>query len=186
MTDPFQQALHTAAVGNRTLAALAVFCANVLLFALVAGLAAVGLRHRHRLTWGLAARVAVSAAVAVLLTLLLGPAVLDPRPYLAEHYAPLAHVAGDNGFPSDHTLVAALLACWVWWLDRRLLPLFLAGLIAVMAGRLAIGAHHSLDVLGSVAFALIGFAVASWLPLPAGWNSRLLFPAGMGRGPVSS
>ena len=182
MTDPIQQALHTAAVGNGTLAALAVFCANVLLFVLTLALAALAFFYRQRLTWGLAARVAASLAVAVLLTLLLGRTVLDPRPYLAEHYAPLAHVASDNGFPSDHTLVAALLAYWVWWLDRRLLPLFLTGLTLVMVGRLAIGAHHSLDVLGSVAFALIGFAAASWLPLPANWDSRQLFPDRAGRG----
>lgn len=181
MTDPFQQALHTAAVGNGTLAALAVFCANVLLFVLVVVLAAVAFFNRQRLTRGLAARVAASLAVAVLLTLLLGRTVLDPRPYLVEHYAPLAHVASDNGFPSDHALVAALLACWVWWLDRRLLPLFLAGLIAVMAGRLAIGAHHSLDVLGSVAFALTGFTAASLLRLPAAWESRRLLPRRAGR-----
>ncbi len=70
MTNPFRQALHTGAVGN---AALAVFCANVLLFVLLAGLAVVSLLNLRRLSRGLVARMAVSLAMAVLLGLVAGP-----------------------------------------------------------------------------------------------------------------
>jgi membrane-associated phospholipid phosphatase len=179
MTDPLQQALHTAAAHSAPLAAIAVFCANLLLFVLAGALAALGMGRLRQITWGLAARVALSLGVATLLTLLSKAVIDDPRPYLAEHYTPLAHAAADNGFPSDHTLVAALLAGWAWWLDRRLLPVFVAGTMLVLLGRLAIGAHHTLDVLGSLGFALAGLLLAARLLRPGahpGWASRLLLP----------
>ncbi len=176
MTDALQQFLHAAAAHNAVLAALAVACATSLLFVLVAGLAALGLTQLRRIHWALVVRVAVSLMVAGALTLLLNRWIQDPRPFVAEHYAPLAHVNNDNGFPSDHTLVAALLACWAWWMDRRWAGLFIAGLLAVMLGRLAIGAHHSADVVGSVVLALSGFALASVLPLPLTWRQRPLLP----------
>lgn len=166
MTDPLQRALHAAAVHSPFLAALAVFCANLLLFVLMGAsgvLAALAL-VRGRLTWGFAARVAVSLAAAALLTLSLGHLVHDPRPYLAEHYRPLGHVSADNGFPSDHTLVAALLTGWTGWLGRRWLLPFALGTLAVLLGRLAVGAHHTLDVLGSVLIAATGLAVAGVIP----------------------
>ncbi len=177
MTDALQRTLHAAALAHPLLGTAAVFCANGLLFVLVLALAGLLWRRRRQVTYGLLARMAVSLLVATVLTVVFGHLVPDPRPYLAEHYAPLAHVAADNGFPSDHTLVAALLTGWAAWLSRRGWPTFAAGLAAVMLGRLAIGAHHTLDVLGSVAFAAAGLALAPRLRLPAGWQTRPLWPA---------
>lgn len=71
MTDLFQQTLHSAATQSPALAALAIFCANDLLFVLVALMVFLGALNLRRLTWSLVARVAVSLAVAALLTLLL-------------------------------------------------------------------------------------------------------------------
>ncbi|CAM3602221.1 phosphatase PAP2 family protein [Deinococcus frigens] len=175
MNDTLQAALHATALGSPALTALAVFCANVLLFGLVALLAALLLLRLKSLTPALLARMAVSLLVSTLLTLLLGHLIADPRPYLAEHYAPLAHVAVDNGFPSDHTLIVALLLGWAWWLDRRWWPVFAAGLLAVLLGRLAIGAHHSLAVLGSVGIASAGLLIAAQIPWPTTWPTRLPF-----------
>lgn len=177
LPDSLQALLHAQAAHHALLGRLAVFCATTLLYLLVAALAALGLTRRPQLTWGLAARVTLSLAVAAGLTLLLGGLVPDPRPYLTGHYRPLTHVAADNGFPSDHALIAALLTGWAGWLARRAAPLFALGLLLVMLGRLAIGAHHSLDVLGSVVFAGTGLAAAARLRLPAGWQTRPLLPA---------
>ncbi|CAM3156455.1 Phosphatidic acid phosphatase type 2/haloperoxidase domain-containing protein [Deinococcus saxicola] len=175
MTDSLQQALHAAAAGSLALSGVAVFCANVLLLVLVALLAALLLRHLRTLTPALLARMTLSLLVATLLTLLLGRLIVDPRPYLAENYVPLAHVAADNGFPSDHTLIAALLLGWACWLERRWWPVFAAGLLAVMLGRLTIGAHHTLDVLGSVIIAGVGLLIAALVPWPTNWLTRVPF-----------
>jgi membrane-associated phospholipid phosphatase len=176
MGDTLQQALHVSALGIPILAAVAVFCANSLLFGLVALLTVLLVLSRRALTPVRLFRMAASLLLATVLTLLLGHLIADPRPYLAEGYTPLAHVAADNGFPSDHTLVAALLLGWAAWLDRRWWPIFAAGLFAVMLGRLAIGAHHSLDVLGSVAIAGVGLSIAARVPFPHAWSTRWSLP----------
>ncbi|WP_188961166.1 phosphatase PAP2 family protein [Deinococcus aquiradiocola] len=177
MTDVLQRSLHASAAAHPLLAGVAVFCANDLLFVLLLALAAVAWQGRARVTWGFAARALLSGVVAALLTLALKGVIVDVRPYVAEGYLPLAHAASDNGFPSDHTLVAALLAGWAWWIHPRALPVFVAGTVAVLLGRLAIGAHHTLDVLGSLLYALLGLA-AGTLWRPAGtWTARTVLPA---------
>lgn len=107
MTNPFQQALHTGAVSK---AALAVFCANVLLFVLLAGLAVVSLLSQRRLSRGLVARMAVSLAMAVLLSLVAGPPpaplfVAGPIAVMARHLATRAHHSLDllGAWPSPRS-----------------------------------------------------------------------------------
>jgi len=48
--------------------------------------------------------------------------------------------------------------------------------VLVMIGRLGVGAHHTLDVLGSVAIVAVAARVARAIPLPARWAAPL-FPA---------
>lgn len=81
----------------------------------------------------------------------------DPRPFVSDGITPLIAHANDNGFPSDHTLLASLvgfvtLASLRW---AGALLLFLAVLVG--ASRVAVGVHHPIDVIGSFAFS--GLAV---------------------------
>ena len=179
MTDALQQSLHAAAANSGFLKTLAVLCANYLIVLMAAAFAGLAWMYRERVTREFVVRVALSGAIAFLCVLVLGPTVHDPRPYIAEHYEPLAHVASDNGFPSDHTLVVSLLTGWLLWLlpsaaRRRWLPVFALGVLAVAFGRLAIGAHHTLDVAGSVVIAALSVGLASLLRLPAPWQRPLL------------
>ncbi|THF88510.1 phosphatase PAP2 family protein [Deinococcus sp. KSM4-11] len=176
MTDPLQHALHTAATSGSFLRNLAVFCGTALLFVQVAGFTALAVRHRNRLDWRLAARILVSGVVALVVTQVLVRVVIDPRPYMVEHYTPLAHVSADNGFPSDHTLVAALLTGWAAWRFRRAWMAFAAGVLLIALGRLGIGAHHTLDVLGSVLIALVSLGAAHLWPYPTAWANRPILP----------
>ncbi len=93
-----------------------------------------------------------------------------------EHVRPLIPVARDNGFPSDHTLLAAFLTAALWWIDRRALAAFAVGTLLVMVGRLGVGAHHTLDVLGAVGIVAAAALVVAALPLPVAWNRPLLPP----------
>ena len=93
-----------------------------------------------------------------------------------EHVRPLIPVARDNGFPSDHTLLAAFLTATLWWIARRALAVFAVGTLLVMAGRLGIGAHHTIDVLGTVGIVAAAALVVAVLPLPVAWNWPLLPP----------
>jgi len=69
----------------------------------------------------------------------------------------------------------AWLTASLWWIDRRWAPAFVAGVVLVMIGRLGVGAHHTLDVLGSVAIVIVAALVARAIPLPARWSAPL-FP----------
>jgi len=93
-----------------------------------------------------------------------------------EHIHPVTPIARDNGFPSDHTLLATLLAASLCWVDRRLVSPFALVVVLVMAGRLAIAAHHPLDVLGSVLIVCAALSLATALPLPAGLQRPLPNP----------
>lgn len=65
---------------------------------------------------------------------------------------------GNAGFPSDHTLLGASLALAVWAVTRRkAVSIVLASLVIIMAtGRVLALVHSVADVVGAVAFALLG------------------------------
>ena len=181
MHDGIQQGLETLATGNMAAREVAIICATVLPYLLGAAWLIVAAWHRARLSAAIVVRWVMLAVLAYLAAKVLTSLVLDPRPYLVSHIRPLAPVARDNGFPSDHTLLAAALTAALWWLDRRLIAAFAAGTLLVMVGRLAIGAHHTLDVLGSVAIVLVAAFIAGAVPLPGPW-ARPLLPARLGSG----
>lgn len=109
-------------------------------------------------------RMAFFAVPAGLLTYALGllgnHLYFDPRPFVVGHFAPLIPHAPDNGFPSDHTLLASAFAAVGTFWDKRLgFALWL--IVALIAfARVYTGLHHPIDVLGSMAFALA--AVSAW------------------------
>ncbi|MGH7141795.1 MAG: phosphatase PAP2 family protein [Minisyncoccia bacterium] len=79
----------------------------------------------------------------------------DPRPFVVGHFMPLISHAPDNGFPSDHTLLASAFAAvgmfWNKWLG---LALWLIAIVIAVA-RVYVGVHHPLDVVASMVFAII-------------------------------
>jgi len=80
---------------------------------------------------------------------------VDPRPFVVGHFTPLIPHAPDNGFPSDHTLLASALAAIVMCYRTRL-AYFLWGLtLLIGTARVLAGVHHLVDILGSVIIALI-------------------------------
>ncbi len=108
------------------------------------------------------------AAVLTLLLSFLGAQIAaalynDPRPFVVGHYRPLIAHAADNGFPSDHSLLAAAIvavvafARWLWTL-----PFVLLGGM-VEAARIGAGLHHPIDVIGSDVVVIIAALVAAVL-----------------------
>lgn len=175
MRDGFQQALHELALSNIVTRDLVILCASVLVYLMgIAWLVAV-IRRRAMLTAIIAGRIVVLGVLAFVLAKVLGHVIVDPRPYLLAHTQPLISTAHDNGFPSDHTLLAAFLTASLWWIDRRVVPAFAAAALLVALGRLGIDAHHTLDVVGSMAITIVAALVACAVPLPRTWQ-RPLFP----------
>ncbi len=173
--DIVQQALESAASSSAVARAIAIVCADWLVYLMTAVLIGALIWRRDRLTVALTLRIVILAALAFALSLVTGALISDPRPFVVTHTQPLTTVTPDNGFPSDHVLLAATMTAALWWIDRRLMLLCAFLTLLIMLGRLAIGAHHTLDVIGSVALVLVAFLVANWLPLPTRWSQ---YPSG--------
>ncbi|HSX42902.1 MAG TPA: phosphatase PAP2 family protein [Candidatus Saccharimonadales bacterium] len=84
----------------------------------------------------------------------------DPRPFVVGHSTPYFPHSPDNGFPSDHTLLAAFLAYWVYLYRRNVGILLCVVALLIGAARVVAGVHHPMDILGSLVFACLGLASA--------------------------
>ncbi len=177
MSDVLQSALHSLAVQHPRLGQMAVFMGDKLWLVLVVAWVVLLLAYRRRLTWEFSARALIALVITGVLALLLSHLIPDPRPYIAEHYIPLSHVSSDNGFPSDHTLLAAFLSALLLWINWRWASVFAFFTVLVAMGRLAIGAHHTLDVVGSLLIVGVAVGLASWIRLPTAWKQKPIFAA---------
>ncbi|MCL4508333.1 MAG: phosphatase PAP2 family protein [Chloroflexi bacterium] len=175
--DLIQQSVESVAAASGVTVAIAIVFAAVLVFVLAGGWLLIAFNRRKTLTLATAVRCMLLFACAYTIARVLDHLILDPRPYIVEHVAPLMPVASDNGFPSDHVLLAAALTASMWWLSRRALPLFALGTLCVLLGRLGVGAHHTLDVLGSIAIDTVVAIAVTFLPLPQAWQQPLLATA---------
>ncbi|MDL2342402.1 MAG: phosphatase PAP2 family protein [Patescibacteria group bacterium] len=108
-------------------------------------------------------RFIITAVVGGLVTLVLAHIathlVASPRPFMVDHVAAFFSSARDNGFPSDHTLLASLAAFLTLAYSRRLgyLTLALAGLIGWC--RVLANVHHGIDVFGALVIGAISISL---------------------------
>ncbi len=112
----------------------------------------------------LAASAVVGLGLTLLLMTLLAHLHTDPRPFVQNpHLHPLIKHSADNGFPSDHSAAAGLLATLVA-LRNRMWGVGLAALaIVVGAARLAAHVHHLQDVLAGLAIGAAAAVIATLL-----------------------
>ena len=124
----------------------------------IVGAAAVAIAFRRfRLAMGLAV-----AGVSVYLLAELGKAIVDrqrPAELLAHVHLRGAPATG-NGYPSGHAAVAFALGviAWLWFGPRVRWAFFVAALI-VCFGRVYVGAHLPLDVVGGAALGVASGAI---------------------------
>lgn len=80
----------------------------------------------------------------------------DPRPFVTDPASrPLFPHPADNGFPSDHSAAAALMATLVFRYRRWVGLLIAAGAAAIAWARVAAHVHHGQDVLAGLAIGLV-------------------------------
>ena len=140
--------------------ALVIFAAKYLVFLLLL-LAAVFFATRPRALWKKIAWLScVSLPLAFILSRVAGHFYYHARPFVEFHFTPLIVHAADNGFPSDHVLLAFALAFIVWAVNKRwgLAFAILAALVAI--GRVSAGVHAWVDVIGSVILSGISVMIA--------------------------
>lgn len=143
--------------------------AKYLLYAMVVGFALVWLMaERRRGKVELAVGAILGLIVVLIFIKVASVSYFDTRPFVSiadggDGVTPLITHAPDNGFPSDHSAAAGLIATLVLLRRRWLAGVWFAlGALAVAWGRVASGVHHLLDVatglgVGAVA-AVVGVA----------------------------
>jgi undecaprenyl-diphosphatase len=111
----------------------------------------------------LAVEMAVGLLAVVVLVKVAGALHDDPRPFVSDPavHPWFAHPA-DNGFPSDHTAVAALTSLVVLRRRRTTGLVLLAVTVLIGASRVLAHVHHVQDIVAGVVIGLVG-AVAGVL-----------------------
>jgi membrane-associated phospholipid phosphatase len=85
----------------------------------------------------------------------------DPRPFVQNpSLKPMFPHPADNGFPSDHSAAAGLIAALVLWRSRAWGALFAVAALLVAAARVLSHVHHVQDVVAGLAFGVISFLIA--------------------------
>lgn len=137
---------------------LIIFCAKYLIF--IVGLAAIVVwaQMKSKTRWQFAVSVIVAAVAALVLSKLAGMFYYHPRPFVVQNIQPLVPHADNNGFPSDHTLLASSLATVIYFYRRQLgVGIFTLAVILGTARVLA-HVHWPVDILGGL---ILGIA-AGW------------------------
>lgn len=96
-----------------------------------------------------------------------GQSYYNPRPFVVENVAPLIAHATDNGFPSNHTLLAGALAGIVTAFNLPLGVFLWIVAVLVGIGRVFALVHHPIDIIAS----LLITALSSYLI----WRLRYLY-----------
>lgn len=154
--------------------------AQYLLFVVLAAAMIFWLFLPRRDKVGLAVQAIVSLVVVVVLIKVAASIYADPRPFVVDpSIRPLFAHSADNGFPSDHTAVAATVAFLVMIYHRWFGAVLLAGSLVLGASRIAAQVHHGQDIVGGVLIAALAVGVASamwrWVEPRLRW--RLTKPA---------
>ena len=111
--------------------------------------------RKLKLQYGIA--LVAGGVAALLLARLASGLYYDPRPFVVGNFTPLVAHAADNGFPSDHTLLAAFIG-WTTLRYSRKYGIVILSLAAIIGlSRVFVGVHHIQDIIGS--FIVSGIAV---------------------------
>lgn len=153
--------------------------AQYLLFFIMAAAAAIWLYLPRHDKLGLAVQAIVSLVIVVVLIKVVAGLHADPRPFVVDpSIRPLFAHPADNGFPSDHTALAATVAILVLIYRRWLGALLLVAAIVVGAARMAAHVHHGQDIVAGLLIAAlaVGIASATWRWLRPHLPRRLTEP----------
>jgi undecaprenyl-diphosphatase len=140
-----------------------VFIAQYLLFIMGAGLAVYWLVAE---SWPdgkiwLGAVAATGLVLTVAFLYIVSKLHSDPRPFVQNpSLKPMFSHPKDNGFPSDHSAVAGLIAALMLWRSRAWGVLFGVAALLVAAARVLSHVHHVQDVVAGLALGVIAFLIA--------------------------
>lgn len=126
----------------------------------MAGVVVYWLRAARPVKFTLAWQLVLGGLIALGLARLGGHFYYDTRPFVRDHVKPLFAHAPDNGFPSDHALLALFLAFSLWRYSKPVSATLLVNALLISAARVAAHVHSPTDIVGSFVFAFLGALVA--------------------------
>lgn len=109
--------------------------------------------HRERVRFVIL--LIISLPIAYVLAKIGGHIYWNDRPFVVGNFTPLVEHGVDNGFPSDHTLLASSLAAVVTLVRPKIGALLWLFAIIIGISRVLAGVHHALDVVGAMAIAVV-------------------------------
>lgn len=141
--------------------AVIVAVAQYLLFVLAAGTAAVVLLAPTWTRWSAVTAGLLGLGLLGLLILLAGALHADPRPFVVDPAVrPLFPHPADNGFPSDHSAAAALLAVVAGRVRRWAGGAVALGAVLIALARVLAHVHHVQDVVAGLLLGAVAGGVA--------------------------
>jgi undecaprenyl-diphosphatase len=149
---------------------LTVWVAQYLLWIMVAVFAGVWLFGEHRSG---RVRLTVAAVIGLVLSgiflVLASHLHTDPRPFVGHpNVHPLFHHSADNGFPSDHSVAAGLIATLILARNRIVGAVLVVFAIAIAAARVYAEVHHVQDVVAGLLFGALAALIGLYLARPIG------------------
>ncbi|MEX0881569.1 MAG: phosphatase PAP2 family protein [Candidatus Saccharimonadales bacterium] len=137
--------------------AVIIFLANYLIF--VIGLMAVFVAYKAKKRREFILALVLAGILALDLSVLAGTLYYNPRPFVSQGIEPLISHGPDNGFPSQHTVIAMTLTSVIYFYRRQIGAVALALTLLVGAGRVWAHVHSWIDILGGlVVGAIAGYA----------------------------
>jgi len=110
---------------------------------------------------------ALALFIAFVLLLISAKFYYDTRPFIVLGITPLFPHSPDNGFPSDHTILAMTIAFVVTFFDRRVGTILILLSVVLGVSRVLAYIHHPIDIIASTALAAIAVLLtAGILKLP--------------------
>jgi undecaprenyl-diphosphatase len=140
-----------------------VVCAKYLIYVSLVVLVLYFLLAPRVLKYHLVWLAAISMTLAYALARIASDLYLDPRPFVIGHFKPLVEHAADNGFPSDHMLLASTIAALIFYFNRRMGIVLWVIAILVAYGRVASGVHHTVDVVASAAIGIVAVVIGQFI-----------------------
>ncbi len=132
---------------------LIIFAAQYLLFASLGAAIVfwVKLSRKEKIVYG--QLIVTAGIIALIVAAIASRLYYDPRPFTQPGVSALIPHAVDNGFPSDHTLLAATIAFVTVLFSKKLGVFLLVNLFLIGVARVAAQVHSPIDIVGAAAIA---------------------------------
>lgn len=101
--------------------------------------------------------IGILGSIIALILMKIGAALFyDPRPFVSSGVVPYFKHVADNGFPSDHTSLAAVLAVTIFFASRKLGIALFIGAIVIGSARVIANVHSPVDIIGGLLIGIVG------------------------------